>query len=203
MPRNYTPRQCAHCGDGYTGDGLFFCSKRCEGRARTAEADRRSQDLIDTSGSCWLWTGWHDRDGYGRTPHHLKAHRWAYEQASGAPIPHGMLVCHDCPDGDTPGCVRNDEPGIYIIRGIARPRFGHLWLGTSADNTADMILKGRTNYRGMLGSEHPNARLSQCMVLAIRDRHARGERVVDLAREHGVKPPAIQKVVLRKTWRHI
>jgi hypothetical protein len=54
-----------------------------------------------------------------------KAHRVAWTLANG-PIPAGMHVLHTC---DNPPCCNP----------------GHLWLGTQADNMADMARKGRTS----------------------------------------------------------
>jgi hypothetical protein len=68
-------------------------------------------------------------------------HRVAWELATGEPVPSGMDVLHTC---DNPPCARNDEPGVYFIRGIYRPRFGHLWLGTNLDNIIDRVEKGRS-----------------------------------------------------------
>jgi hypothetical protein len=79
---------------------------------------------------CWLWTASTSR-GYGQispgvagSPP-LKAHRVSWEIANG-PIPEGLFVCHRC---DNPRCVRPD----------------HLFLGSNADNAADMKAKCRAN----------------------------------------------------------
>lgn len=59
-------------------------------------------------------------------------HRVAWELVNG-PIPDGMHVCHHC---DNPPCCNVD----------------HLFLGTDADNNADMIAKGRAWWQKRLAS---------------------------------------------------
>ena len=81
----------------------------------------RSRVVVDPETGCHNWTGTMGDKGYGLVL--ISAHRLAYELAHG-PIPDGLLVLHKC---DNPPCC-NPE---------------HLFLGTSADNTADKMRKGR------------------------------------------------------------
>ena len=100
----------------------------------------------------------------------------AYERYRG-PVPPGLLVCHSC---DVRCCVNPD----------------HLFLGTPADNTADMIRKGRM----ARGERRGHAKLTTEQALEIKA-SALSSRVV--AAQYGVGSSTIRKLRRGKTWTHI
>lgn len=126
--------------------------------------------------------GRRERNGYGRvwlTPFGLVgAHRAAWIATRGG-IPNGLLVCHAC---DNRICVNPS----------------HLFLGTPAENSADMARKKRAP----LGDSHPHAKLTEVAVRAIRaKRRALGPGA--LAAEFGVNPSTIYRVLNGKGWGHV
>lgn len=132
--------------------------------------------------TCTLWMGATDKDGYGWVTHRGNMeyiHRLTWRLANG-PIPAGICVCHKC---DTPGCYELD----------------HLFLGTSLENQKDCTAKGRSRR----GSVNGKAKLNVHDVRIIRTLAADGIPQLDLARLYGVQPPAINKIVHRRTWIHI
>ena len=140
---------------------------------------------VDTSGECWVWTGYINQDGYGRLSidgRLIMAHRVSWELHHG-PIPDGMRVLHDCPGGDNPACVNPS----------------HLWIGTQRDNIRDMLLKQRQQR----GETNGNARLTESDVRTIRDLVAGGMNQSQVARLYGIAPNHICRIVNRRRWQHI
>lgn len=137
-----------------------------------------------------------DGSGYGRIKRPgervgAMAHRVAYELAVG-PIPDGMLVLHHC---DTPPCIKP----------------AHLFVGTYADNTADMYAKQRQRggwgavpaCKKARGEQHGFAKLTAEDVVAIRTAAANGERFVSIARRFPVGRQSIANIVYRIRWAHV
>lgn len=107
--------RCLQCGGGHLPRKIFSVAEILESNSEPV-----------TECGCRIWTGGLTTKGYGKLSldgKEVGAHRAAWIEANG-PIPDGMWVLHRC---DTPACINID----------------HLFLGTPADNTADMIQKGR------------------------------------------------------------
>lgn len=132
------------------------------------------------SGECRLWTG-STKEGYGRAWEEGKetgAHRAAYQVYHGVTLTTDDLVCHSC---DVLACIAE----------------AHLFKGTSAINSADMVSKGRS----MKGAKHHAAVLTPAHVAEIKDAPRGYGTGVALARKFGVSPTTISMVRCGATWR--
>lgn len=170
--RTPQPFDCEMCGDP-------DCRPRRKPRGTLQQRFERKIEP-DPNGGCWLWAGRASPKGYGQfhfdgASH--SAHRWAYETFVG-PIAEGLLVCHKC---DIPACVNPD----------------HLFLGSNADNMADMAAKGRADRK--YGARNGNAKLSPTQVRNIRRLSGRILQK-DIATQFGVSPKQISNIVRGLCW---
>jgi len=135
---------------------------------------------------CWIWTGATRAGRYGnirvggkRGPM-VASHRiqmvWCGKD------PGTLRVLHTCDNGL---CVNP----------------AHLFLGTQADNVADMIAKGRHVSPG--GLSNGNSVLTEPMVREVRTRAARGESVNAIAEAMGVGRTPVYHLLAGKSYKGV
>lgn len=134
---------------------------------------------------CWLWAAGVFDDGYGsfwigggrkQGGKSYRSNRIAYMIHTGTD-PGLKKVCHKC---DTPLCCNPN----------------HLWLGTSLENSKDMVVKGRN----VAGESVANSILTESQVIEIRESIETNRTV---AKRLGVDQSAVSLVRTRKAWKHI
>lgn len=135
---------------------------------------------VDKSGECWIWKAARDQFGYGHfcptKKWQLNAHRYSWILTNGH-IPDGLFVCHRC---DNPACVNP----------------AHLFLGTNAENAADMARKGRANR----GAARWSAKLTDD---AVREIRRSSEKGVELSRRFNICPSQITEIRRGRGWAHV
>lgn len=121
---------------------------------------------------CWLWPRGTNGSGYGVTGKNKLAHRVLYEAVFG-PIPSGLCALHKC---DTPLCVNPF----------------HIFLGTKADNSADMRAKNRWRNGSTVLCEED--------VKEIRNRVASGESQSSVAQDFPISRSQVSRIIRGVRW---
>jgi hypothetical protein len=156
--------------------------KRIKGFVSRPLEDRFWKHVNKTDG-CWIWTGAHDRGGYGWFKDHKsrRAHRVSWELFNG-PIPEGLFVCHIC---DVRDCVNPD----------------HLFLGTNSDNMRDMRRKGRGP--DFSGEGSGTAKLTTSQVVELRRLRETGLTYRELSKIFGIGKSQAIRIVARDNWKRV
>jgi len=173
------------CGEPIKARG--YCNKHLQRLMAGKDPEELSCHELSTEGrffkrvtkteGCWKWQGRKNTKGYGHLSIRgrvktIAAHRLSYQIHVG-PVPDGMFILHKC---DNPGCVNP----------------AHLFLGTNADNMADMVSKGRQT--SILKAED---------IPKIRAMAANKTTQAEIAAHFGVKRANISAVITGRTWGHI
>lgn len=170
-----------HLSVGTLADNTPFMTARML-RRFWVHVDKSGPEARPRLGSCWLWTasafsksgyGYFYVDGSG-----IGAHRFSFALHYGDPG--DLLVCHAC---DVRLCVRPD----------------HLFIGTAADNLADMHAKGRHSF----GDTHSLSKLTSADVREIRRLLGLGLAQREIAAQFGVHQAVISGIHTGRRWRHV
>ena len=144
----------------------------------------RFWEKVTKTDTCWLWNGAMQPNGYGQFGAQVigmsssaLAHRVSYYLANSS-LPPDLCVLHTC---DNRRCVNP----------------AHLVLGTTQENTDDMLCKGRDKVKGEL---HKNHKLTEAQVTVIRA-DTRLQRII--AKEYGVSQALVSALKNNKRWRHL
>lgn len=128
---------------------------------------------------CIFWTKAKDTAGYGvswKNGKWIRAHRKVWIETYGD-IPNGLNVCHTC----------DNRPCINPL---------HLFLGTSKENSKDMVIKNR-QIKGVMSHF---AKLSEFEVLEIRKSLLSSRKTAKL---YNISKTNVLDIKNKKIWKHI
>lgn len=214
-----TIRTCLTCGKEFRPRPIHvtkgfghYCSKAC---AYSKPVNLKEKILRDhvTDPSTGCWTSKEAPQKYKTfTVHgqHFAAHRLSAHYFLGMPLDSPLFVCHRC---DNPQCFNPD----------------HLFVGTPADNSHDMVAK-RRNQKGddhffrrhpelmprgddhfsrrhpelmSRGEAHGSSKLTESDVQKIRSLLSSGVRQRTIAAKFNVSQHAIWSINTGATWKHV
>lgn len=140
---------------------------------------------IQKRDECWEWqSARFVSGGYGAfniKGKAYRAHRISWLLTHGQLPAAGLHLCHTC---DNPPCCNPD----------------HLFIGTPADNAADMVAKGR--HGTLPGEKASAAKLRESDVSEIRRLAASGTPIGDMAAKFGLHRSQVSRIINGRKWKH-
>ena len=184
------PRKRAACSIcGSPAKGLGYCSKHYQNYIRLGTPFCRQKNTIEiflnkinslplNQEGCKIWSEGNDRDGYGFfciDKIIYRVHRLLYITLQPGDY-EGLVIRHIC---DTPACCN----------------INHLTVGTTQDNTDDMVGKDRHVYGERVGT----SRLSNEQAKEIRSKYPE-KNTTQLAQEYNVCKQTICNIINNLTY---
>lgn len=152
------------------------------------EIERFKKWYAEQPNGCWLWLGtrakirnqdWHGR--WRSSSGTIEVSSRAAWRLMRGEVPKGICVLHRC---DNPLCVNPD----------------HLFLGSMADNVADMWDKGRARQGISRGEAHGCSKLTDALVREIKASKESGPKI---AKRLNISTSTLYDVRNGKIWRHV
>lgn len=160
---------------------------------KLASLAERLEERVKRGGpnECHEFQGFLDENGYGRIGFGsvvIRSSVAAWMVAHRRYPRKGLYICHRCPGAPNNACCN----------------INHLEEDTPGSNSRDRIIQGRGGYEHrdmskiLSGENHPNSKLTNAQREEIRARHAVHEMIRDLAKEYGVSPGTISRLIHRR-----
>jgi hypothetical protein len=145
-----------------------------------SKVDKQSEN------DCWKWTGYRNKQGYGR----VQINEWSY-------YAHRVIYSLVHPNTIEWRAPKNSKEAGFLLHTCDNPSCcnpKHLFVGTHADNMADKAAKGRSP--DFSSGKAPRCKLSMAQAREIRQLRKDGVSARDLAQRYGISLPSI-KTLLR------
>lgn len=190
---NKIDRVCEACGKKFLAfpsrlkaGPCRFCSRNC---SNSKSIKDRFISFVgpEQENGCRIWKGGKNPGKFGYGKFHYKngitdyAHRVSYELFNDVVIPKGIKVLHSC---DNPICINHK----------------HLFLGTSKDNSSDMVKKGRSSKGEKNGFSKLNEeKVKEIFILYTKNKFTQ----LHIAKKFNVSQGTIHLIISGKRWIHV